>query len=63
MKRMSMKRARRLAPASPTRYDGDGKILQPRTLVGPFRRWARKEYADWGGLSPKLDRIVNGGGR
>ena len=47
---LTMKRARRMAPAVAG--------LKPRTLVEPFRGWARKKFRGQRDRSPKLLRIL-----
>jgi hypothetical protein len=71
----TMRQARKMCPADPdkaiytddvrTLEDGSKvvvgkKIVKPRTLVEPFRVWARRRFASYSGLSPKLERIVRG---
>lgn len=36
------------------------RVITPKTLLEPFRDWARKEFKGRRDLSPKLERIVQG---
>ena len=73
---ITMKQARKMCPADPPKavyemveigVDDEGivevpQIVQTRTLVEPFRGWARKRFRDQprDNLSPKLRKIVHG---